>query len=55
MTVPSIMSPETTTKETPSSDISGSRSVSAVSPARFERATCSYSGMVSTSSMKCAW
>src|SRR5690606_38896140 len=55
VTVPSIMSPETTTKVTPLSRISGRRSVRAVSPARLERATCSYSGMVSTSSMKCAW
>src|SRR5699024_4091588 len=55
VTVASIMSPETTTKETPSSDISARRCVSAVSPARWDRAPCSYSGMVSTSSMKWAW
>ena len=55
MTVPSIMSALTTTKETPLSLITGIRSVSASSPARLERATASYSGMVSTSRMKWAW
>ena len=53
--VPSIMSPETTTNPIPDASSSGIRSRRASSPARLLSATGTYSGMVSTVRMKCAW
>ena len=55
VTVPSIMSPDTTTREMPFSARFGRSSRRASSPARLLRATGSYSGMVGTVLMKCAW
>jgi len=55
VTVPSIMSPETTTSEIPFSARPGTSARSASSPARLLRATGSYSGMVGTVLMKWAW
>ena len=49
------MSPETTTKPMPAASSSGTSARSASSPARFERATGSYSGIVGVVRMKCAW
>ncbi len=53
--VPSIMSPDTTVKPMPFASSSGTSARRASSPARFDEATASYSGIVGTVRMKCAW